>query len=93
MRRTTGKRHGSVVGVIAAMIEVKAEFGGDNYLLPAGAQGFAKQGFIAERSVGFRRVEEGDALVHGIPDKGDGFLCGKIRRIALRQSHASVADG
>lgn len=88
-----GEVDGAIVGVVLAILKVKAEFGGDDHATPTALQGFAHEGLVAEGAVSFGGIEKGNSQLHDLADQGNGFAFGKKGRVALRQSHTTVAEG
>src|SRR5215204_7207164 len=76
----------------AILGEREAELGGDFDLVPDGFEGFADDLFIGERAVHLGGVEEGDALVHGVPDQGDRVLTRRAAGVAVRAGEAHAAQ-
>lgn len=58
-----------------------------------GCRGLPQQGFVAQGTVCFSRIEKGYPEFHGLLEQSYGFVLGKEGRIALRQSHAAVSKG
>ena len=91
--RAAGQADGPIMGVVSAILEVKAEFGGDDDALPIWLQDLPQQGFVAQGTVCFSRIEKGYPQFHGLSEQSYGFVLGKERRVALRQSHTAVSKG
>src|SRR5271165_2228891 len=72
---------------------LEAEFGGDHHLGTERLKRLAEQLLIGERSIGFGRVEEGDAALEGGADEPDGRLLFGCRAVAVAQPHAAETEG
>src|SRR5208282_2568461 len=70
--------------------ELEAEFSSDHDLLSERCEGFANQLFVVEGTVGFSGVEEGNALLDGLPDESDHLPL--IRRWPVTKAHAHAAE-
>jgi hypothetical protein len=71
---------------------IEPELGGNHHLPPEGCEGFAHEFLVGERAVNFGRIKEGDAAVHGCPDKRDHFLLVSRRTIAKAHAHAAEPE-
>ena len=74
-------------------INVEAELGGDDDLVPERPQRFADDFFVGEGAVDLGRVEEGHAAVHRSADQGDALVLGELRGVAEADPHAAETDG
>ena len=75
-----------------AVLDVEPELGAEHDVLPHRRQGLAHHAFIRAGSVGFGRVEEGDAHVHGLADQGDGHLSLGNEAAVVAHAHAAQAE-
>src|SRR5215208_7427941 len=57
-----------------------------------GFEGFADDLFVGERAVHLGGVEEGDALVYGVPDQGDRVLTRRAAGVAVCAGEAHAAQ-
>ncbi len=69
-----------------------AELGGDHNLSLEGFQSFAYQFLIRERTVYFRRIEEGDTAFDSLVQEIDHFLF-VSRFITKAHAHAAQTNG
>ena len=73
-------------------IDVPAELGGDDDLVPEGGQCLADQFLVDVRAVHLGGVEEGDAAVHGGADQRDHLLPVGLLAVAAGHAHAAQPD-
>src|SRR5690606_5661680 len=69
------------------------ELRGDDNLIPNRRERLADDFFVRERSVRFRRVEEGDAAVNRRADDGDAVVTTGRRPVAEADAHTAESEG
>ena len=74
-------------------IDVEAEFGRDDHLVPDWTQSFADDLFVGERPVDLRGVEESNAPFNRGADERDALVLAELCGVAEADAHAAKPDG